>query len=237
MHRQQILFFKELITMIIFEKKRIVTTFDVAPSITVKTVANPYNKYRALEAVKYSTPVTYVEKPKSLRNPVDGSFIVIADDLVLAQSLVERAQNGKLTVSGDGTCAVRGISVADLKPGQILTFGTSRRFDVNIVNDPNFAVDNNMVPVYRLSTDWFTINKALDEMVTRKGILAKKTRPENRTYREMELVEKAAEQRKATSTPKVTKTATSKLQISDNWLKYGNSYYRRPVGNIEVFFS
>ena len=57
------------------------------------------------------------------------------------------------------------------------------------------------------------------------------------TYREMELVEKAAEQRKATSTPKVTKTATSKLQISDNWLKYGNSYYRRPVGNIEVFFS
>jgi hypothetical protein len=101
---------------------------------------------------------------EGLLNKADGTFVVVASEKNLyVAELVKLAQNIGLTVSGD-LSAKTGKPLGDItniKKGSVITFGTSSRFDVNWVNDPEYARKKGFCPVYDIVEDWDTIKKAI----------------------------------------------------------------------------
>lgn len=188
------------------------------------------------------------KEEKPLRNKLDGSFVVIASDLELAQSLITKAQKLNLTVSGDDTCKVgKNLgSIVNIQKGNLITFGTSERFDVNWVARRGYAYENGMVPVYDISKDWYKILNALSALASEKKVLAEKeadairkgTRPEAPTYRTLKLREVGdayvSEEKKklVEDKPLVTKTTITGTMIGSSFIKCG--YKLIPVKEVRI---
>ena len=215
----------------------------------IKKENDPYNPYRLFEGQeKYSTlfPTRNVEV-KPLRNKLDGSFVVIASSLELADDLLRIAQRSNLTVSGDNTCKVgKGLgSIENIEKGNLITFGTSERFDVNWVSRRGYAYENGLVPVYDVVKDWNKILKAVKEMADEKQALATKReddllkgiRPSNPVYRTLKLNEVGntyvTEQKKeAVGTPTVTTKKIYGTMVGGSFIKSG--YKIIPVKEVRI---
>ena len=105
---------------------------------------------------------------KQKRNKVDGSFYVLLDeDNVYLKNLVDEAQNLGLTVSGDGTNNVKGGDIREAKYGDIITFGSSTRFDVNWIKRSQYACERSLIPIHKIS-DWDTVMSALKAFAKEK---------------------------------------------------------------------
>jgi hypothetical protein len=108
---------------------------------------------------------------KQKRNRVDGSFAVLLDEpTVYLEQLVKEAQNLGLTVSGDGTNPTKGGDVTKAGYGDIVTFGTSTRFDVNWIKRSQYACERSIIPIHAIS-DWDTVTKALKAFAKEKNTL------------------------------------------------------------------
>jgi hypothetical protein len=98
---------------------------------------------------------------KTKRNKNDGSFYVLLDeDNVYKRNLIDEAQNLGLTVSGDTTNRVKGGDIREAKYGDIITFGSSTRFDVNWIRRSQYACERSLIPIHKIS-DWDTVMSAL----------------------------------------------------------------------------
>jgi hypothetical protein len=142
----------------------------------IKTEKNPWDINRVFDATDYSsifrgTVTSKKTEPKALRNPIDGSFLVIASNLNYAQEILDIAQRKGLTVSGDGSARSTGRNIEEILPNEILTFGTSKRFDVNFISRPSYAKKNNLVPVYDVVKDYRKVIEAINEMADEKKTL------------------------------------------------------------------
>lgn len=112
----------------------------------------------------------------TLRNASDGSFAVYLDEsVVYLKKLVKLAQKNGLTVSGDGSNRVSGGDITHARKGDIITFGTSTRFDVNWIRRNGYACERSIVPIHLVS-NWETVKKAV------KALAAEKKRLLNNTY-------------------------------------------------------
>lgn len=216
----------------------------------VKTTNDPYNPMRLFEGVRDTFTVNTrkpIEEKKPLRNKLDGSFLVIASDLHLADSLIQRAQRANLTVSGDRTCKVgNGLgSIENIQEGNLITFGTSERFDVNWVARRGYAFENGLVPVYDIKKDWFKILDAMNEMAKEKEELAKKRadllkqglRPEEPVYRTMKLnlvgdAYVTEQKKKFVEQPKPTTRTVTGTMIGSSYVKVG--YKVIPVKEVRI---
>ena len=99
---------------------------------------------------------------EGLLNKADGTFaVVVSEKNLYAEALVALAQKAGLTVSGDLTARTSGGDITNVKKGSVITFGTSTRFDVNWVNDPEYARKKGFCPVYDIVEDWDTVKKAV----------------------------------------------------------------------------
>jgi len=148
-----------------------------------------HNQCNRVHLSYWGSPVVE-KKEKPLRNKKDGSFSVIASNLSDVQDLLGRAQDKGLSVSGDTSCKPGASlgSISNIQVNDVVTFGTSTRFDVNWVRRNGYAFENNLIPVYDVVSDWGKIKKAVDEMADEKKILKNaKVRPVERTYRELKL--------------------------------------------------
>jgi len=113
---------------------------------------------------------------KELRNERDGSFHVLLDeDNVYLKELVEEAQNRGLTVSGDTTDCTKGGDITNAVRGDIITFGTSSRFDVNWVKRSRYACEKSFIPIHKIS-EWKTVMKALKAFAKEKKELLDEVR-------------------------------------------------------------
>lgn len=228
-------------------------TIDLRPfnlnKPTFSTINNPYNPQRLFEGErKFFT----ASKPKveelPLRNKLDGSFVVIASNLEYADDLLRLAQRNGLTVSGDGTCnAGRNLGdIRNIEKGQLITFGTSERFDVNWVARRQYAYDNGLVPVYDVVKDWTKVTKAIKEMADEKNKLAKDrqdklrngTRPTEPTFRTLKLslvgdTYVSEQKKKVVEEPQVLKAkAVYGTMIGSSFIKSG--YNIIPVREVRI---
>jgi len=112
---------------------------------------------------------------RMLRNPNNGSFAVVLDEVnVYLEKLVEKAQKLGLTVSGDGTNRVKGGDIRNAELGDIVTFGTSTRFDVNWIRRAQYACEKSIIPIHRVS-DWNRVMKAVKAFAAEKEDLLDNT--------------------------------------------------------------
>ncbi len=215
---------------------------------TQSFVNDPYNPMRLFANEPQARPVVKKEE-KSLRNKVDGSFVVIASDLDYAQALIAKAQANNLTVSGDSTCKVgKGLgSIKNIEKGNLISFGTSERFDINWIARRSYAYENGLVPVYDIVKDWITIQKALAEFSADKkekvtkylDDLKKSIRPEVPTYRTLRLMEegkKVVTEKKQDVISKFEGKTTSQKVVGvmpgSNFIKVG--YKIIPVKQVNI---
>ncbi len=146
--------------------------------VVVRTT-NPCERISRFDHRLYSlrsmpTELTYnvCGAKKPLRNPVDGSFAVwLSEDNVYLPELIKEAQDLGLTVSGDGSATVKGGDIVNAGVGDILTFGTSSRFDVNWIRRSRYACEKGRRPIYDVAVDWKTILKALKCLAKEKKAL------------------------------------------------------------------
>ena len=74
----------------------------------------------------------YKEQPKrDLLNNKGQFFVHLDEKTPYLREFVRQAQDLGLTVSGDGTALVKGGDITNAKKGDIITVGSSSRFDVN----------------------------------------------------------------------------------------------------------
>ena len=172
-----------------------------------------------------------------------GSFVAIIDDLDYAQSLINRAQDLGLTVSGDGSLNVsRGASYA--KEGNLLSFFGSKHFDIDWISDPSYSVRKNYIPVLKVRADYAEIVKRIKKAAEEKKELAKQKLPKTRVYRELKLADVADIERESLAKERKDKTTTvttscynkTVVDILPHFLRVGNHVYvKNPNDNIVVW--
>jgi hypothetical protein len=108
------------------------------------------------------------KKEKSLLNKDGNFFVDITEKSPYVRELVRQAQNLGLTVSGDGTAEVKGGDIRSAEKGNIITFGSSKRFDVNWAKRDQYVCQRGYTPVYDIVKDWTTIEKAMKEFADKK---------------------------------------------------------------------
>lgn len=118
---------------------------------------------------KYSIANLYpAAKPKSLLNEKGQFFVDVTEKSPYVREFVRQAQDLGLTVSGDGTAEVKGGDIRSANKGNILTIGSSNRFDVNWVKRDEYACKKGMAPVYEIVKDWDKAIKALKQYADQK---------------------------------------------------------------------
>ena len=130
--------------------------------------------HRLYELRSMPTELTYdvCGTKKPLRNSVDGSFAVwLSEDNVYLPELIKEAQDLGLTVSGDDSATVKGGDIIHAGVGDIVTFGTSSRFDVNWIRRSRYACEKGRRPIYEVAIDWKIILKALKSLAKEKKAL------------------------------------------------------------------
>jgi len=128
---------------------------------------NEYDPYRA--PLRHAMRQPLVVKPKSLLNNKGQFLVELTEKNVYLPKLVEKAQDLGLTVSGDGTNQV-GKYLGDIKSakkGDLVTFGTSSRFDVNWIRRQEYALEKGYAPIYDVVKDWTKVNKAMKEFANK----------------------------------------------------------------------
>ena len=79
----------------------------------------------------FSMASLYKQPKPDLLNNKGQFFVYMSEKTPYLKELVRQAQNLNLTVSGDGTAPVKGGDIRQAKVGDVLTIGSSTRFDVN----------------------------------------------------------------------------------------------------------
>ena len=123
--------------------------------------------YRA--PLRYATRKPVFVKPKSLLNSKGQFLVELTEKNVYLPKLVGKAQDLGLTVSGDGASPV-GEHLGDIKNakrGDLVTFGTSSRFDVNWIRRQEYALEKGYAPIYDVVDDWTKVNKAMKEFANK----------------------------------------------------------------------
>ena len=145
------------------------------PSVTtygyVRT--SPCAKVKKVKLLKVDTDLkaALCASKRSLRNPVDGSFAVLLDENnVYLKEMVKLAQKNGLTVSGDSSACVSGGDIKAAGLGDIVTFGTSTRFDMNWISRKRYACERSIMPIHRAS-DWSIVKKAIKALAKEKNTL------------------------------------------------------------------
>lgn len=111
------------------------------------------------------------KEEKSLLNNKGQFFIDITEDRPYVKELVRQAQNLDLTVSGDGTAAVKGGDITEARKGDLISVGSSSRFDVNWIKRPQYFCQKGYAPVYDIVKDWDKIEKGLKQFAENKRIM------------------------------------------------------------------
>ena len=110
------------------------------------------------------------EEPTLLNNK--GQFFVdITEKSPYLRRFVEKCQDLNLTVSGDGTAPVKGGDITQAIKGDIITVGSSSRFDVNWSKHNEYVCQKGYRPVYDIVKDWNKIDKALKQFADEKKSL------------------------------------------------------------------
>lgn len=108
------------------------------------------------------------EKP--LLNEKGQFFVDISEKTPYVRELIRKAQDLNLTVSGDGTAAVgKTGDIRSAGKGDIISFGSSTRFDVNWIKRDGYVCEKGYVPVYDIVKDWNKIEKALKAFAEAKA--------------------------------------------------------------------
>lgn len=137
----------------------------------------PFNARRIVFEESYRRPEFVTEKviftqPKRRYDPLrnaDGQFFAHIDEKTpYVREFVRRAQELGLTVSGDGTATVKGGDITKAQKGDVITVGSSSKFDVNWAKRDGYVCDKGYAPVYNLHKDWAKVNKALENFAAEK---------------------------------------------------------------------
>jgi hypothetical protein len=190
-----------------------------------------------------------VEQPKkkSLRNEVDGSFVVTISEKYfpeLAQRLIDLAAKYDLTINPN---------VKKLRVGEALSFGSGLDYDVNRVKDAHEGYKGKLLPIYGLERDFETIIKAVKEMATEKASLRRKRgmdlvsgkRSFTPTYNELKREEvggKEVDKKRETWFSKEVKEETKKIDsskfdritVSTNFIKVGYDFI--PINDNDLVY-
>lgn len=108
------------------------------------------------------------KKEAELLNNKGQFFVNITEKSPYVKELVRQAQELNLTVSGDGTAAVRGGDITQAQKGDQITFGSSSKFDVNWVKRDQYFCQKGYAPVYDIVKDWNKIEKAMKQFADQK---------------------------------------------------------------------
>jgi len=116
----------------------------------------------------YSYEALYVKKEEKLINNKGEFFVHLDEKTPYLKELVRQAQNLNLTVSGDGTAPVKGGDITEARKGDLISFGSSSRFDMNWIKRDQYACKKGVTPVYEATKDWNKIEKALKQFADQK---------------------------------------------------------------------
>lgn len=109
-----------------------------------------------------------VKREESLLNNNGQFFVNISEDKPYVKELVRQAQNLNLSVSGDGTAVAKGGDITEARKGDLITVGSSSRFDVNWIKRHQYFCQKGYAPVYDIVKDWNKIEKALKQFADNK---------------------------------------------------------------------
>lgn len=126
-----------------------------------------FDPYYDVPLVHYKPVRKIVRKPKPKLNKKGQFLVELTEKNVYLPKLVEKAQNLGLSVSGDGSNPVKGGDITNAKKGDLVTFGTSSRFDVNWIRRAEYALENGYAPIYDVVKDWNTVSKAMKEFASK----------------------------------------------------------------------
>ena len=116
----------------------------------------------------YSFEALYRQPEEKLLNNKGQFFVHLDEKTPYLRELVRQAQNENLTVSGDGTAPTKGGDITEARKGDIVSFGSSSRFDVNWIKRDEYACKKGVAPVYEASKDWNKIEKAIKKFAEQK---------------------------------------------------------------------
>jgi hypothetical protein len=102
----------------------------------------------------FTMATLYKERENDLLNNKGQFAVHLSEKYPYLKELVRQAQNNNLTVSGDGTAPVKGGDIREASKGSIITFGTSKNFDVNWIRRDQYACQKGVTPVYDVVKDW-----------------------------------------------------------------------------------
>lgn len=115
--------------------------------------------------------VELYKQPENLLNEKGQFAVQITEKHPYLKRLVEKCQDLGLTVSGDGTAPVKGGDIRQAQKGDQVTFGTSKRFDVNWVKRDEYFCKKGYRPVYDIVQDWEKIDRAIKQFADQKKSL------------------------------------------------------------------
>lgn len=112
-----------------------------------------------------------VKKEEPLLNKNGQFFVHLSEKTPYLREMVRQAQDNNLTVSGDGTAPVKGGDITEARKGDIISFGSSSRFDMNWIKRDQYACKKGVAPVYDAVKDWNKIEKAIKQFADQKKTL------------------------------------------------------------------
>jgi len=210
----------------------VVVRRSVASPCTGRTVSRFFRPYAIPEDVAEKIR----SSKKQPRNKVDGSFAVLLDEpTVYLEELVKEAQKRGLTVSGDETARTTGGSIINAGYGDIVTFGTSTRFDVNWIKRSQYACERSIIPIHKIS-DWDTVTKALKAFAKEKNKLQDELYYYNTDGLAFKALKEASRKRmyarvdECTCKPKriyeVEDCRGIRARLHDDFIKVGYNFYK-----------
>jgi hypothetical protein len=133
-----------------------------------------YNARRIVFEPEFRLPVfdldTMYKQPKEdLLNNKGQFFVHVDEKYPYVKELVRQAQNLGLTVSGDCTAPTKGGDITHVQKGDMITVGSSTRFDVNWIRRDQYFAQKGYRPVYDIVDDWNKIEKALKQFAAEKN--------------------------------------------------------------------